>query len=94
MDRREKSMAFSALADETRLTIIELLSLHQEIQVKELVAATGYSQPNVSKHLAILRIAKVVTFRRDGTGCFYRLNKETIAELRRYVAELQLLALV
>jgi ArsR family transcriptional regulator len=63
---------FLALSDTTRLRIINLIG-RGEVSVGDLVEALGESQPKVSRHLAYLRSAGVVTVRRDGKWIYYRL---------------------
>jgi ArsR family transcriptional regulator len=72
LDVRSFSRLFKALGDETRLRIVALLS-HGELCVCHLEEALNLSQPNVSRHLAILRMAGVVDHRREGSWVYYRL---------------------
>ena len=66
---------FRALGDETRLRMVALLS-HGELCVCHLEMALDVSQPNVSRHLGILKAAGVVDSRRDGTWVYYRLAEQ------------------
>jgi ArsR family transcriptional regulator, arsenate/arsenite/antimonite-responsive transcriptional repressor len=66
---------FRALGDETRLRMVALLA-HGELCVCHLEQALGLSQPNASRHLAILRAAGVVDHRRDGSWIYYRLAEQ------------------
>jgi ArsR family transcriptional regulator len=61
---------FGVLSDPTRLHILMLLG-KGEMSVLDLAAATECQQPQVSKHLAILRMAGWVDFRRQGRMAFY-----------------------
>jgi ArsR family transcriptional regulator len=72
LDVRTPSRFFRALGDETRLKIVALLA-HGELCVCHLEAALGLPQPNVSRHLAVLRSAGIVQDRRDGSWVYYRL---------------------
>ena len=63
---------FKALADTTRLRILNLL-LHGELCVCDIQHVLDATQPNVSRHLAYLRNAGLVRDRRDGYRIFYRL---------------------
>jgi len=58
-----KIRILKALADETRLKIVEFLS-DTEKCVHEIVPITGKSQPTVSQHLRILREAGLINFRK------------------------------
>jgi len=77
---------FKALADETRLRILSLLS-HGEMCVSDLDAILGAGQSKVSRHLDYLRKTGLVTSRRSGTLVFYRLDLEH-GTMERRVLEL------
>ncbi len=64
---------FKALADETRLRIVFILS-EGEFTVMELMDILKMGQSRVSRHLGILTNAAVTSFRRDGTWVYYRLE--------------------
>lgn len=68
------------LADATRLRIILALR-DQELAVNQLAETVNKSQAAVSQHLAKLRLARIVTTRRDGTHVFYRLTNEHARQL-------------
>jgi ArsR family transcriptional regulator len=74
-DVRPLTRLFRALGDETRVRIVALLS-HGELCVCHVETALELSQPNVSRHLGILRAAGVVDTRRDGTWVYYRLAEQ------------------
>ena len=63
---------FRALADPTRLRLLNLIG-NREICVCYFVQILGLSQPKISRHLAYLRRAGIVTARRDGKWMHYRL---------------------
>src|SRR3989304_3575780 len=67
---------FPALADPTRLRCLLLLAAEGELCVCELTHALGESQPKISRHLAMLRAAGIVSDRREGLWVHYRLNPE------------------
>jgi len=81
------SRLFKALGDETRLRIVALLS-HGELCVCHVQEALKISQPNVSRHLSILRAARVVESRREGTWVYYRLIPQASAECKRQMRAL------
>ena len=82
LDVRSFSRLFKALADETRLRIVALLS-HGELCVCHLEEALRLSQPKVSRHLATLRAAGVVEDRRDGSWVYYRLVRQADTDCER-----------
>lgn len=57
---------FHSVSDECRLRLLRLLA-REELNVQELVAATGLSQPRVSKHLGVLRDHGWLVQRKEGT---------------------------
>jgi ArsR family transcriptional regulator, arsenate/arsenite/antimonite-responsive transcriptional repressor len=75
LEVRPASRLFKALGDPTRLRIVALLS-HGELCVCHLESALALSQPNASRHLAVLKSAGVVEPRRDGNWVYYRLAEQ------------------
>lgn len=71
---------FSALADPTRLRILEALSA-TELCVCDLAEVCGISQSGVSHQLRLLRDRGLVAFRRDGNRAVYRLADSHVATL-------------
>jgi len=65
-----------ALADDTRLRIVKLLSENDELCVCELTEALDMVQPKISRHLAILRKGGVLLDRRQGLWIHYRIHPE------------------
>ena len=82
---RSLTKLFRALGDETRLRIVALLS-HGELCGCHLLTALELSQPNISRHLGILRMAGVVDARRDGTWVYYRLVEQEHAAVQEVLA--------
>lgn len=72
LNPRECATMLKALADKTRLRILESL-LAQEKCVTDLVHELGCSQPHVSHHLRILRDSGVVEGIREGKQVCYRI---------------------
>ena len=70
---RELVQLFKLLADETRLRILYYLMQQDELNVRTLCRLLGQSQPAVSHHLALLRVAGIIECRRDGKHNFYHL---------------------
>lgn len=77
MTRKEKpfdrELFFRALADSTRLRIINLIG-DQEVCVCFFVEILKTNQPKVSRHLAYLRRAGIVAARREGIWMHYRIS--------------------
>ncbi len=77
---------FRALADPTRLRVLAVL-MQGERSVQELVRATGLGQPNVSRHLGVLRREQIVERRAEGNRGVYRIHDPTITRLCRIVCD-------
>ena len=76
------SAIFKVLSDVTRLRVAVLLAVHGEICVCTLAEALNEPECKISRHLAIMRSAGMVTARREGTWMHYRLA-EPSHELER-----------
>ena len=75
-----------ALANETRLRIVQRLAQRGEETVNELATFMRMSQPRISWHLRMLELGGVVRTRRDGRLTFCSLDLETIRR-RQYELE-------
>ena len=69
---KDLARVFKLLADETRLRILLYLSRRGELHVRALCDLLGQSQPAVSHHLGLLRVAGLIESRREGKHNFYR----------------------
>lgn len=79
------SDAFNAIAERRRRQIIGILA-EREHTVADLVAVIGdVTQPQVSKHLRVLRKVGLVDVRRDGRMRRYRLNAAPLEEIHHWV---------
>jgi DNA-binding transcriptional ArsR family regulator len=68
------------LADPTRLQLAGLL-LDEERSVSELAAILDKPVPGVSQHLAKMRMARLVTTRKQGTSVLYRVENGHVRQL-------------
>ena len=73
---------FSALADPTRRSILELLAKQGECSAAEICAHFTVSPPAISQHLKVLREAGLVFMEKRAQQHIYRLNPEGISELQ------------
>jgi len=71
----------AALADPTRLRLLNLIQ-GREVCVCYFVEILGQSQPKISRHLAYLRKAGLVSARREGTWMHYRITPTTDPGIR------------
>ena len=79
--------AFKALSDATRREILRLLG-KREMSVGEIVDNFAMSQPSISRHLAVLRNAGLVTTRREGQNVVYGLDTTVMQDVVRALMDL------
>jgi ArsR family transcriptional regulator len=79
---------FHALADETRLEILRLLS-EGERCVCDLTEALEAAQSRLSFHLKTLKTAGIVSDRREGRWVYYSINPEVLDAMADVVGELK-----
>ena len=76
--------AFNAVAEPRRREILDVLA-GGERPVNDLVEALGLAQPQVSKHLRVLREVGLVVVRDHGRQRMYRLNGEPLKHIHDWV---------
>ena len=81
-DAERLAATFKALADPTRVAIVNRLACGEDCCVCDLTEAFELTQPTVSHHLRVLRDAGLVEAERRGTWAYYRLVPEAIESLR------------
>ena len=75
MKLKESKIVFNALADETRLRILNLLR-EGELCVCDLMRVLKEPQSKISRHLAYLRHSKLVKGRKEGLWMYYSISKQ------------------
>lgn len=78
------SDAFNAVAEPRRRQILDILA-EGERSVNELVSSLGLAQPQVSKHLRVLREVGLVTARSSGQQRLYQLNAGRLKDIHDWV---------
>jgi DNA-binding transcriptional ArsR family regulator len=85
--RQFKSEIFQALANPTRIAIVEALR-EGEMSAGKLIERLGIEQANASQHLAVLRSKMILVNRKVGNQVFYSIRDPALIEvldiLRRY----------
>jgi len=81
--RADLLIRLNALADDTRLQILELLTQHDELGAQELIERLGVSQSTVSRHLSQLRATGYIIERRREVAKFYSLNTDRVMDTLR-----------
>lgn len=87
-DLRRLRTLYRALGDETRLRVIGLLAEDGPMPVNALSARVGLSQPLISWHLRILRLAGLIETQRNGRTTICRLRTAAFEELHEAEARL------
>ena len=86
--REFKAGIFQALANPTRIAIVELLRDEGEVSVARIHESLNIEQANASQHLAVLRNKSIVLARKEGNQVFYRLRDKVLGQvldlLRKY----------
>ena len=80
--------AFNAVAEPRRRQILDALTAGER-PVNDLVAALELGQPQVSKHLRVLREVGLVAVRDEGRQRMYRLNGRALKPLHDWVKEFE-----
>ena len=76
--------AFNAVAEPRRRQILDVLAAGER-PVNDLVELIGLAQPQVSKHLRVLREVGLVEVREEGRHRMYRLNGEPLKRIHDWV---------
>ena len=76
--------AFNAIAEPRRRQILDILA-RGERAVNDLVRELGLAQPQVSKHLRVLRAVGAVDVREDGRQRLYRVNGQALKPIHDWV---------
>jgi ArsR family transcriptional regulator len=79
--REFKAGIFQALANPTRIAIVELLRDEGEVPVTRIHEALKIEQANASQHLAVLRNKNIVLTRKEGNQVFYRLRDKILGQV-------------
>jgi ArsR family transcriptional regulator len=78
----------NAIAHPYRLRILEVLERKPEANVTELCERCGANQPTISRQLARMRAAGVLTTRREGTNVYYRVARPEVLGVLECVRKL------
>jgi len=76
--------AFNAVAEASRRALLDALGT-DEVTVGDLVDRLELSQPQVSKHLSVLRAVGLVSVRADGRRRWYRVNGPALHPVYEWV---------
>ena len=82
----DKELFFRALADRTRLRLLNLIG-NEEVCVCFFVEILKTNQPKISRHLAYLRRVGIVGVRREGQWAHYRIVEPADADAARVLKD-------
>ncbi len=85
LDRAEIVSRLSALADDTRLQILQMIAEKGEMRSQEIMEAINLSQPSVSRYLSQLTATGYLQERRENGAKVYVLNKDRIEKTLKAV---------
>jgi DNA-binding transcriptional ArsR family regulator len=85
LHRSELLMRLNALADDTRLHILELIAEEGELGAKEIITRLDLSQSSASRHLRLLSATGYLIERRREGAKVYRLNRDRIKNTVRSI---------
>ena len=80
MDPAQFTRISKALADPTRMEILERIAAENELACSSLAGECQVSQPTISHHLKELAAAGLISTRREGKFYFYQLDRKLWAE--------------
>lgn len=86
-DYAEYVPVFKALADETRLKIVDMLSCG-EMCACDILDFFNFTQPTLSYHMKILTDCEIVKARKDGSWMKYSLNLIKVEAFEKFVKEI------
>ncbi len=87
MNNKDYVLLFKAIADETRLSILDMLS-KEELCACHILEEFDITQPTLSYHMKILVDSGLVESRRDGTWMRYRIDAEKMSLMSQKVQSL------
>jgi DNA-binding transcriptional ArsR family regulator len=85
------AMFFKILAAHSRVQILKLLRKNDDLTVDDLASQLDVTVPTVSRHLQLMRIQNLVTFRQDAQNRYYEVNKkEIVKQLTSFLQDLDI----
>ncbi|MBN1450680.1 MAG: helix-turn-helix transcriptional regulator [Anaerolineales bacterium] len=85
LDRADIVARMSALADDTRLRILQMIAENDEMRSQDIIEAVGLSQPSVSRYLTQLTVTGYLQERRVNGAKAYALNRDRIEKTLKAV---------
>jgi DNA-binding transcriptional ArsR family regulator len=88
MSKRTAKLAllFAALGDETRLALLDRLARRPALSIAELTEGTSLTRQGITKHLAILEQAGLVSAKKDGRELLFTAKPNSLQSASDYIA--------
>jgi DNA-binding transcriptional ArsR family regulator len=83
--RRHHAVVFAALGDETRLSLVTILSAGEPRSIAQLTGGSRLTRQAITKHLRVLENAGIVRSARSGRESLYEFEPEPMNELKQYL---------
>jgi DNA-binding transcriptional ArsR family regulator len=83
--RRHHAAVFAALGDETRLSLVSVLSGGESRSIAQLTGGSRLTRQAITKHLRVLENAGIVRSARSGRESLYEFDPEPVDELKQYL---------
>lgn len=84
---RETISISKAIAESNRMRVLSVLMAHEELCVCQITALLNLATATVSRHMSILRGARLVESRKQGRWVYYRLSETFPPLLRQWLTE-------
>lgn len=78
--KKETIKIFKALADTTRLKVVKVMALYDELTCQDLQKHFKLSQPTLSHHFNKLIETNILLYRKEGKMNYYKLNKKLLTD--------------
>lgn len=79
---------FTALAEPTRRSIVEMLVQSGELSATDIYQKFSASPPSISQHLKVLRDANVVVFEKKAQKRIYTINRTALSNIEKWIHKL------
>ncbi len=88
LDKKDVIRLFTGLGEEMRLEIIFLLGEHERLNVGEIAEHFQLSRPAISRHLKVLKDARILKSQKSATEVYYWLDIASLSERLRAILTL------
>lgn len=85
MNYQDYADIFKVLSDTNRIKILSIIHKEQEVCVCKIIEHFDITQPTFSYHMKLLQDVELVTCRKVGTSCYYKINYEKINIIKNYL---------